>query len=431
MRYLIEHINEYVTAPLVPAVLIICGIYITVRLRVLYITKLRVILRVLLTRKSTHGISPFRTVTVALAGTLGVGNILGVASAITSGGPGAIFWMWVGALVSMMIKYCEVVLAVKYRQGKAGSYFGGAMYYIRDRRVALLFAVLCVCASLTLGNLMQIRAISETFYNTFHVSKIICGALTAIIVFFIICRGFRQLSSVTMALIPFACIAYILLSLYVIIENICLIPSVLAGIFKSAFTFKAGVGGALGCTVVQAFRYGVSRGLITNEAGCGTAPMAHAESDTDSPVEQGFWGIFEVFADTLILCTASALVILISYGRLAHLEGMELVIASYSVSLGGMSGYVMSAFVLIFAISTIVGWAHYGKMSIAYLSGNKKTQKLYVLLYSFCCFLGVFISSDTVWSLTDTVIGAMTLINTFCIMSRFREVKELTDSYFR
>ena len=263
MKYLLRFATNYLAAPLVPAVLIVCGFYITAKLRVLYITKFKVIGKVLLRKDKSKKISSFRTVTVALAGTLGVGNILGVASAIKAGGSGAIFWMWIGALVSMLIKYCEVVLAVKYRKRGAGGYFGGAMYYIKSKKIALVFAALCILASLTLGNLMQMRAISETVESTFNISKVIFGALTALIIFFVICKGFKQLSSFTMLLIPFACIAYILISLYVIMENICLIPTVLSNIVKNALNIRAAASGAAGYTIMQALRYGISRGLIT------------------------------------------------------------------------------------------------------------------------------------------------------------------------
>ena len=432
MRYIIEYVNTYFTSPLVPAVLIVCGFYITAKLRVLYLTKFRVIARSLTRKDPASKISPFRTVTVALAGTLGVGNILGVAYAISAGGPGAIFWMWIGALVSMLIKYCEVVLAVKHRKtAPDGHHYGGAMYYMKSKKTALLFAFLCVLASFTLGNLMQMNALSESLDATFRFPKLICAALASVFIFTVICKDFMHLSNVTMVLIPFACIAYILISLYVIIENICLIPTVLARIIKSAFSSRSAGAGAMGYTIMSAFRHGISKGLITNEAGCGTAPMAHAESDTDSPVEQGFWGIFEVFADTIILCSASAFVILLSFDKNSTLEGMELVIASYSVSLGSVTGYAMSIFILIFALSTVIGWAHYGRISLSYITESKKIQKLYVLLYSFCCFLGVFVSSNTVWTLTDIVIGIMTLINMCCIMKRFKEVSSLTDSYFK
>ena len=430
MKYILRFTIKYLTSPLVPAVLIVCGFYITAKLRVLYITKFKVITRVLFRKDKSANVSPFRTVTVALAGTLGVGNILGVASAITSGGPGAIFWMWVGALVSMLIKYCEVVLAVKYRQSAASGHFGGAMYYIKNQKLACLFAILCICASLTLGNLMQMRAISETVQSTFSISKVIFGAITALVVFIIICKGFKQLSSFTMLCIPIACIAYVLVSLYVIIENICRIPAVLSKIVKNAFNIKAAAGGALGYSILQAFKSGISRGLVTNESGCGTAPMAHAESDTESPVEQGFWGIFEVFVDTIILCSATAFVILISIDNYPMLEGMELVIASFSSSFGGITGYMMSVFILIFAISTIVGWSHYGKMSLNYLTKNTKIQMAYIVVYCLFCFAGVFITDDAVWLLTDLVIGAMTLINMYYIMRRLNEVKKLTDEYF-
>ena len=432
MKWLVTHINDYITAPLVPLVLIICGFYLTARLRFLYITKFRVLIRVLFSkRKNGGGVSPFRAVTVALAGTLGVGNILGVASAIFSGGPGAIFWMWTGALLSMMIKYCEVALAVKYRRIKAeGGYTGGAVYYIANRRIAALFALLCIAASFTLGNMMQMRAVSDTLYSTFGISPLICGIVFAALVWLSICRGFKRLSSLTVVLIPFACAAYLLFSIYVIIENLCLIPSVIARIFKEAFSFRAAAGGASGWGIARAVRYGISRGLVTNESGCGTAPMAHAEADTDCPVEQGFFGIFEVFADTVLLCTASAFVILVSLDSHTGLDGMELAIASYASSFGSAAGYILSAFVVIFAFSTMIGWSHYGSVSLSFLTDSRKTKRLYLLLYSLSAIPAVYLSGSFIWSLTDLVLGAMTLINMLWVIKRAGEVGNMTESYF-
>ena len=430
MRWIISHINDFFIAPLVPAVLIVCGFYITARLRFLYVTKFKYLIKAIFSKNKADGVSSFRAVSVALAGTLGVGNILGVASAVCSGGPGAVFWMWIGAFLSMMIKYCEIVLAVKYRRFENGHYFGGAMYYIKNRVAAVIFALLCVAASFLLGNFMQIRALTDTVNAAFGVDPLIIGFAVAILLYLCICKGFKRLSNVTVVLIPFACFAYILFSIYVIIENLCYLPSVIMQILKSAFCFKAVCGGVSGYSIMLAVRFGISRGLVTNESGCGTAPMAHAEADVRHPVEQGFWGIFEVFADTILLCTLSAFVILISLDKFSSLEGMELVIASYSVSFGRASGVILSVFISIFAFSTLIGWSHYGKSSIAYLTDSKKIQKLYTILYSFCCIPAVYITSGTVWTLTDITLGLMTLINMFWILKKFGEVKKLTDEYF-
>ncbi len=430
MRYLIRTVNNYFTAPAVTAMLIVCGFYITAKLRFIYITKVKVILKVL-TRKSTSGISPLRTLTVALAGTLGVGNIVGVAYAICAGGPGSIFWMWVGALLSMSIKYSEVVLALKYRRREKGSYVGGAMYYIKSKKLALLFAFLCVLASFTLGNLMQMNALSSSFKATFDFSPLVLGAICAVAVYIIICRSFRCISAVTVVLIPFACLAYLLICLYIIIENICYIPTILWQIVRSAFSLKAVGAGGAGYCMARAIRHGISRGLITNEAGCGTAPMAHAQSDCRSPVEQGFWGIFEVFTDTVLLCSATAFVLLLSFDATKlPSSSMELVIKGFSLGLGELSAPVIAAFMALFAFATILGWAHYGKTSLLYLTSSKKAQKLYFLLYSFCTLFGVFMSEQSVFTLTDIIISLMTLINMFFVMLKMPVVKELTDDYF-
>ena len=430
MRWIITHVNEFFIAPLIPAVLMICGFYITARLRFLYVTKFRYLIKALFSKNQKGKVSSFRAVTVALAGTLGVGNIIGVASAICSGGPGAVFWMWVGAFLSMMIKYCEIVLAVKYRRTDSGRFFGGAMYYIKNRSAAVIFALLCVGASFLLGNFMQMRALTDTVHAAFGISPILIGITVSLLLYLCICKGFERLSNITVVIIPFVCIAYILFSIYVIIENLCYLPSMIFQIIKSAFCFKAVCGGAGGYSVLQAIRFGISRGLVTNESGCGTAPMAHAEADVRHPVEQGFWGIFEVFADTILLCTLSAFVILISFDKFSSLEGMELVIAAYSVSFGKAAGIILSVFITVFAFSTLIGWSHYGKTSIAYLTDSKKIQKLYTILYSFCCIPAIYVTSDALWTLTDITLGLMTLINMFWIIKRFDEVRKMTDEYF-
>ena len=308
-------ISDFIISPVLLFILLTVGAYMSARLRFFQITKVPFIADTMLRcRGNMSWRSPFREVTVALAGTLGVGNLMGVAAAISLGGAGSIFWMWVGALLSMILKYAEIVLALRFRVRKGSGYLGGAMYYLRSPFLRTSFALLCICTSFTLGTMMQTRAVSECFESVFNVPPIACGIVLAAVVFLIIINGHRGVSGFTYIIIPLACAVYIAISLFVILTNTHAVLPILGEIVSSAFTLPAASGGIFGSLILamRPVRYGVSRGLITNEAGCGTAPIAHAAADTVHPVAQGFWGIFEVFADTILLCTLSALVLLIA-----------------------------------------------------------------------------------------------------------------------
>ncbi|MGM9637290.1 MAG: alanine/glycine:cation symporter family protein [Eubacteriales bacterium] len=432
MENLLTWLNTWILAPIVPALLIVSGIILGFRTRFIHLTRIPTIVRSLTKRSEGSGKqSPFRSLTVALAGTLGVGNIAGVASAIVSGGAGAILWMWIGAILSMPVKYAEVVLAVRHRITRPnGEHSGGAMYYMKKRALALPFSILCICASLTLGNLMQINAVADTADSVFNIPPLPLAAAVCLFLYPAIRKGIKRISSVTAFLVPIMSLLYVLLCLFVIIPNLKEIPSILLWILRDAFRPSAALGGIGGFLLMRSMRYGISRGLVSNEAGCGTAPIAHASADTESPVRQGFLGIFEVFADTIIMCSLTAFVVLLSIEHYPHLDSMELVIACFSRYLGESSGYLLAICVFFFALATMIGWSYYGMISLDYLTGSRRIKHLYILLYVLITLPGAVMSGSLMWQFTDFTVGIMTVINTSFLLTRVGEIGRETDRFF-
>ena len=367
------------------------------------------------------GVSPLRSLSVALAGTLGVGNITGVAAALMSGGPGAVFWMWAGAVLVLGVKYAEVNLAVRYRLPSGKGWTGGAMYYIRDgiggRSAAVfggVFAVLCCLNSLITGNIVQSNAASGVFRED---SRLVCGIVLALLTGLAVLYGTRKIEKITSALIPALTGMYILISLCIIGANLPLIPGILRDIIRSAFTGRAVLGGTAGFGIREAFRFGIMRGIFSNEAGCGTSPTAHAAADTKSPHHQAVLGMVEVIFDTLILCTLTALVLLIGdckfglipWGTAADAAPVTLEIFR---TLGGGTVYrILQGSVLLFAFSTVIAQIYYGTAAIRYLSGKRAPQVIYTALSVICACAGSVISSPVMWMLADGIIGIMTAVN--------------------
>lgn len=430
MTDFLQSVYDLILSPTLLLALTIAGVFTTFYLKCFHLYRIRAICASFFKRKSQNGVSPFRALTVALAGTLGVGNIAGVAAALTAGGPGAIFWMWMGALFSMLIKYSEIVLAILYRRKGSEGWFGGAMYYFSNRRVGMLFSICCIAASFSLGNIMQAQTVAETIEDAFSIPPIVVGLLLALLLYLTICRGIGRISSVTLLLVPLMSGIYIILCLVVILRHISALPSVIELIFRSALTPQAALGGIGAFSWTAALRAGISRGLITHEAGCGTAPMAHAGADTHSPAQQGFWGIFEVFADTILLCSLTAFVILLSWAKYPTLEGMALVIACFYDPFGEAAGSILALLIFCFALATMIGWSYYGRVSIDYISPKPAYKKLYAKAYSFTAILGVLTDSSLMWMLADYSVAAMTLLHIPCLLSKMKEVKQETARYF-
>lgn len=427
----IKYVNSMFLAPVMLSVLFLCGIFLIFKLRARPIRSPKIMKNAL----SSESGSSFRSLCVALAGTIGVGNIVGVATAIHAGGAGSVFWMILSAFVAMIIKYAEVTLAMRYRIKERDEYHGGAAYYIRDGikkpRLAILFSLLCILASLTLGNFVQINACAEAFQVEFGIPRAIIGAAVALIVYFVVSGGFSAISDFTVKMVPLFCILYIIFSGMIIISNYSLIPCVLNNIIRGAFTPNAAFGGILGYILASSIRYGIARGIGSNEAGCGTAPSAHAKANCRIPAKQGVWGIIEVFIDTVLLCTLTAFVILIYPENIVKFDGMTLAIKSYENFFGSLAGYIMAIAIFFFALSTVICWAYYAKESIYFLTKKKKWDKIYTVLYCVLIVPAALCSVEAVWELSDLTVSLMTIINCVCVMILSGEVKKETDALYK
>jgi AGCS family alanine or glycine:cation symporter len=374
---------------------------------------------------------------LALAGTLGVGNIVGVANAIAVGGAGAIFWMWVSALFAMMLIYAEILLAVLHRRiDSKGGFFGGAMYYIRDcflgrrwQRLAALvpaaFAVLMVTNALSIGCMVQVRAVGETLEEVVKIPTAYSGVLLVLLTLPFLVRGVKGISALTEYLVPIMTAGYIILSVAVLILRRDALGEAMRSIWQGALTPESAVGGVSGFLLSRALRVGTMRGLLSNEGGCGTAPTAHAAANAKSPAHQGVWGIFEVFADTVVLCTATALVILVSGVDTAS-GGVMTTVNAYSLVLGGFAEWFFSAAVFCFGYATLLCWGSYGLESVRFLSQKKIWCALYIAMFGVCILLGVRTAPEIVWSIGDFGIATMTFINLFVLLLLRREVKHET-----
>ena len=439
-----EWINANVLGVGVPIALVLVGLLFTMRVGFCCARHPRRMLRGMLER-SGNGTSPVRALTLALAGTLGVGNLVGVASAIWYGGPGAVFWMWASALVAMSLKYAEVVLAVAHRRTDVqGMHRGGAMYYIADcfsargmsgvgRVLAAAFAFLCVVDGISMGCVIQTNAIGGAFEGICHVPGIWTGLALCALTFAVMLGGSSRIMRATDLLVPLMTGGFMVLSLAVLILRAEQIPDALRSIFASVFTPKSALGGVGGFAMARALRYGTMRGLVSNEAGCGTAPIAHACADTDHPAKQGFWGIFEVFADTLVLCSMTALVILVSYDKVACYgeNSIMMTVRAYTEVLGSWAGYFLCAMVLFFGFATVVCWGHYALEALSYLTQNKGVRLGFVCLFSLGAAVGTVAAPTVLWSIADLAIGLMTLINLGVLVLMHGEVRKWTVDFFQ
>lgn len=439
---MIEFFNKYLFGTAVPLLLIFSGIFYAVILKCFHIRHPLVILKALTKKSESGGTTPFRAVTLALAGTLGVGNIVGVASAITLGGFGAIFWMWISALCAMLLKYAEILLAMKHRRyDKDGAPHGAAMYYIKDffasislRRfgvfLAAVFAILCIANALTMGSMMQANAVGEALEGVFSLPRLLCGAIMAIFCLIVISKGTNAMSRITEIIIPIVSIGYIIVSVAVLFIQRDALPRAIEAIFNDALSKSSLAGGVLGFLLSRSLRFGTIRGLISNEAGCGTAPTAHATSNSNETVEQGFWGIFEVFVDTIVLCTMTALVLIINFDKITFSGSwIMLSIDAYASALGDFAAIFLGISVICFGISTIICWAHYGIESLGYFTSSGVARGIFIIIYSLCVLLGALFSSESIWEIADFAIGAMTLINVSVLIGMRKTVKSETERY--
>jgi len=397
---------------------------------------------------SDGSITPFQAVCTALAGTVGTGNIAGVAGAIAIGGPGAVFWMWCSAFLGMCTKYSEVLLAVHFRERNAdGEYVGGPMYYIKNglskkwQFLAYAFAVFGVLTVFGTGNATQVNTIVSAVntvlidYNLVNGAgsqfvNLIIGIFIAALVAMVLLGGIKRIGSVTERLIPFMALLYIVLSLGVVFINIKAIPGVFASIFAGAFNPKAFTGGIVG-SMFLSLKKGVSRGIFSNEAGLGTGSIAHACSDTQNPVKQGLFGIFEVFADTIIICSLTALVILtsgvtVNYGQAA---GADLTISGFTSTYGSWVSILTAIALCCFAFSTIIGWGLYGSRCIEFVFSSKAIRP-FLVVYSFVSIVGATMDLGLMWDVADTFNGLMAIPNLIALFLLSGTVVKLTKEEF-
>ncbi|MGN0323099.1 MAG: alanine/glycine:cation symporter family protein [Oliverpabstia sp.] len=439
MLDIIKQINDSINGFVwgVPAMICIIGVglLLSFRTRFLQFRKFGYTFKVTIgkifhKRQASDGsITPFQAVCTALAGTVGTGNIAGVAGAIAIGGPGAVFWMWMSALLGMCTKFSEVTLAVHFREkNKEGDWVGGPMYYIKNglghkwQWLAVLFSILGVLTVFGTGNATQVNTITTAidsallnyqiikpeFVPTFN---LILGIIITILVALVLLGGIKRIGQVTERLVPFMALLYLIFAIGVILLNANRIPTVFASIFQGAFSPSAVTGGVIG-TMFTSMKKGVSRGIFSNEAGLGTGSIAHAAADTSDPIQQGFFGIFEVFTDTIIICTMTALVILCSNIPIAYGvdAGAELTIQGFTATYGNWVSIFTAIALCCFAFSTIIGWGLYGTRCIEFLFGSK-VNRPFMLVYSLVAILGATVDLGLLWSIADTFNGLMAIPN--------------------
>mgnify|MGYP000397351883 FL=1 len=457
MLQTIEAVNSAVNNFIwgVPAMICIIGVglYLSIRTRFLQIRKFpyaikTTIGRVFRKREASDGaMTPFQAVCTALAATVGTGNIAGVAGAIAIGGPGAVFWMWISAALGMCTKFSEVTLAVHFRETNArGELIGGPMYYIKNglgknwRWLAALFSLFGVLTVFGTGNATQVNTITTAINSAllnYHLinedavstSNLIIGIIIAILVATVLLGGVKRIGRVTEKLVPFMALIYIVLSLGVILLNLNRVPSVFASIVEGAFSPASVTGGVVGSFFLS-MKKGVSRGIFSNEAGLGTGSIAHACADTKKPVKQGFFGIFEVFTDTIVICTLTALVILCSgtpvgYGEAA---GAELTISGFTSTYGNWVSIFTAIALCCFAFSTIIGWGLYGSRCMEYLS-SEKWVKPFMVVYALVAIVGATMDLGMLWSIAETFNGLMAIPNLIALLALNGVVVAETKKY--
>ena len=448
-------VNDFIWG--LPAMVCILGVglLLSVRTNFLQIRKFPYAIKTTLGRifkrkeASDGTMTPFQAVCTALAGTVGTGNIAGVAGAIAIGGPGAVFWMWCSALLGMCTKFAEVTLAVYFRErNNAGEWVGGPMYYMKNglgkkwQLLAVLYSLFGVLTVFGTGNATQVNTITtaiDTALLQFHVVaenilptlNLVIGILCAMLVAMVLLGGIQRIGSVSEKLVPFMALFYIVLAIGVVVLNLPRLPFVIEEIFAGAFNPAAFTGGAIG-SLFLSMKKGVSRGIFSNEAGLGTGSIAHACADTRKPVKQGMFGIFEVFADTIVICTLTAMVILcsgvpVNYGTDA---GAELTISGFTSTYGGWASLFTAVALCCFAFSTIIGWGLYGSRFASFLFKTDKIVKPFFVVYSFVAILGATMDLGVLWSIAETFNGLMSIPNLIALLLLSGTVVKLADEYF-
>lgn len=438
-----EKINSFVWGPFTLSVFLFVGIFYTLRLKGIQFKKAKLITNKTLlslfkkqtrTSANKHSLSQFGSLSTALAATIGTGSIVGVATALTIGGSGSIFWMWVSAFLGMGTAYAENVLGILYRsKDRNGKITGGAYSYIEKgmnaRWLAKIFALFCVLASFGMGNMAQGNSISASLFQSFHIPRVYCGIVLFAFILIVMLGGVKRTQNVCELIVPFMTVFFLAGAVIILfLKRERLIPEFLS-IFKNAFCFKSAAGGIAGAGIKKAVSIGIRRGVFSNEAGLGSTVSVHSSSNIKEPVEQGFWGIFEVFVDTIIVCTITALVILVSGAALVKNEGAEIVVKAFESGFGDLGGYFVSVSIVLFALATLIGWSFIGENAFCYLFPRAK-NRIYKIIFCIFVYLGAVSSLEFVWEISDTFNGLMAIPNLIALIALSKEVVNETNRYF-
>ena len=455
-------VNSWVWGPVMLVFLVGTGILLTCGLKFFQVGKIGMWMKetfgTLLKKddsknaKDGKAISSFQAICTALGGTVGVGNVVGVATAIAAGGPGAIFWMWVAAFFGMMTKFAEIVLGVFYRKKTDdGEWLGGAMVYLKEgfsgkkglktlgKVLGVLFALFCILASFGIGNMSQINTIAANFESTFNINTSLTGVILLALMAFVALGGLKRVASVTEKMVPFMSIFYIIGALIIVCTKITVLDDVFVAIFKGAFGFDAIAGGAIGVVISKVAKSGIARGVFSNEAGLGSSALVHSAADVKEPVKQGMWGVFEVFVDTIIICSLSALVILssgavdLSTGLIAAGFSADkssvLVTEAFVNSFGAIGGYFATIAIFFFALSTVFGWFVYGSKSCEFLFGKIVTN-IYKIIFVCFVLVGATMDLSLAWDISDTFNGLMAIPNLIGLVVLSGTIFKIVKNYF-
>ncbi|MAT92838.1 MAG: sodium:alanine symporter family protein [Halioglobus sp.] len=437
MTEFITTVNSWAWGPVMLVLLLGTGLYLSIGLRFMTVRRIGAAFRLLLGGSRGRGegdISPFSALMTSLSATIGTGNIAGVATAIALGGPGALFWMWITALVGMATKYAEAVCAVRFREtDEQGNYSGGPMYYIRNglhprwHFLAVAFAIFGALAGFGLANTVQSNSVSQVLFDEFAVPPWATGLVLMTLVAAVILGGIKRIAGVASYLVPFMAVGYILLSLFVILANIAQVPAALATIIDSAFNPVAATGGFAGATVWAALRFGVARGIFSNEAGLGSAPIAHAAAKTSQPVEQGMIAMLGTFIDTLIVCTMTGLVIVIMDVWPSGVSGASLTTMAFANAFPG-GQYIVTTGLCLFAFTTMLGWSFYGERCVVFLFGARAILPFRIAWVA-AVPVGTLVELDLVWLIADTLNAFMAIPNLIALLLLAPLVFRITREY--
>lgn len=439
INLIVKEISSIVWGPVLIVLLLGTGIYFTFRLRFIQVREffhgLRITTGFFENPLHKGEIKHFQALSTALSATIGTGNIAGVATAIALGGPGAVFWMWLTGLFGMALKYASCVLSMKYRVfAEDGTVAGGPMYYLerglKMKWLAVIFAVCTAITALFIGNMVQSNSVADVLSSSLQIPPLLTGIVLALFVWLVIVGGIKRIASVTQIIVPFMCAVYVISALYILAVNTDKIFPALGLIIKSAFTPTAATGGFAGSIVLYTMRMGIARGLFSNEAGLGSAPIAHAAAKENEPVREGLVAMMGPFIDTLVICTLTALVIVVSGAWSSGLNGATLTAKAFNSSMQARGDFVVGFGLIFFALSTTIAWSYYGDRAIYYLFG-KKYLASYRWIYCLLIPLGAVVKLELIWDLADIANACMALPNLVALLGLSGVVIKLTESYNR